>query len=455
MTFTIARAACLMAPPPLMGGCFTLDLAFRSSRVSAQPAMHLPPPDVIALPTAAGLLRASTGEESHAFTPSVTWLTLSDQSSLNAVRREWDALIDEADAAFFCAPDWIDTWRDTIAPKVRPRVLTGWNADGRLRAIWPLGLAIEGGGVARCRVLSPMGGRVVSGDRLDPVATNDAPASAEREALMIDALSRARALAEREADLFRFAELAAQGPVARALTDSSRADECLIRDRRTLPYVALPDSFDTYLAGLSYNRRGLIRRKERLAIQRHELKWRTNDEGVSIEAAIEAFMGLHGQRWRLAGQAGNFTNAAFATFIRRFTRITLKRGWLRLHRLCDGDRTLAAMLVFHRGRRAYYYQSGWDPAIAELSPGSLCLARAIRTAIDERLSVLDLLRGDEPYKRHWATGCDETLTALEAIGMRGRARLTVFSAKERFKRGLCRVAGEDAWSRLRSWMPTW
>ena len=44
--------------------------------------------------------------------------------------------------------------------------------------------------------------------------------------------------------------------------------------------------------------------------------------------------------------------------------------------------------------------------------------------------------------------------ALQAIGMRGRARLTVFSAKECFKRGLCRVAGENAWSRLTSWMTT-
>lgn len=420
--------------------------------MSAQPAPQFPTTGDATQPPGTVTLRAIGVEGSHPVADSVTWLTLSDESSLLAVRPEWDALVDAADAAFFCGPDWIDTWRDAIAPKVRPRVLTGWNADGRLLAIWPLGLSIEGGGVARCRVLSPMGGRVVSGDRLDPVAAMDGTTS--RDALMLDALCRARAMAEREADLVRFAELSANGPVTRELTGSSRPDECLIRDRRILPFVALPDSFDAFLAGLSYNRRSLIRRMERLATRRHGLVWRTNDEGVGLEAAIEAFIQLHGQRWRLAGQAGNFTNAGFATFIRCFSRVALRRGWLRLHRLCDGDRTRAAMLVFHRGRRAYYYQSGWDPAIAELSPGSLCLARAIRTAIDERLTVLDLLRGDESYKRHWAGGCDETFTALQAIGMRGRARLTVFSAKECFKRGLCRVAGENAWSRLTSWMTT-
>ena len=44
------------------------------------------------------------------------------------------------------------------------------------------------------------------------------------------------------------------------------------------------------------------------------------------------------------------------------------------------------------------YNSGFDPAHAELAPGIVLLAHVIRDAIERGVPVFDFLRGEEPYK---------------------------------------------------------
>ncbi|MEE8169416.1 MAG: GNAT family N-acetyltransferase [Phycisphaerae bacterium] len=107
-------------------------------------------------------------------------------------------------------------------------------------------------------------------------------------------------------------------------------------------------------------------------------------------------------------------------------------------------------MVFHFGERAYYYQSGWDPAAAALSPGMLCLARAIRVAIEEGLCVFDFLRGSESYKSHWTQTFDETVCYSEPVSLAGRMLLRADTAKNFSKRCLVRLAGPQAWRYLRA-----
>jgi Acetyltransferase (GNAT) domain len=47
------------------------------------------------------------------------------------------------------------------------------------------------------------------------------------------------------------------------------------------------------------------------------------------------------------------------------------------------------------------YLTGFDPALAQLSPGRLLVARALERAGDDGAFELDFLRGREPYKYEW------------------------------------------------------
>jgi len=87
-------------------------------------------------------------------------------------------------------------------------------------------------------------------------------------------------------------------------------------------------------------------------------------------------------------------------------------GLLRLYSLRLADRTVASFYGFtHTAagkKRAYFYLSGFDPALAGLSLGSLVIDYAVRTAVAEGAAEFDFLRGRETYKYCW--GAQDFLT---------------------------------------------
>src|SRR5262245_61303547 len=97
----------------------------------------------------------------------VSWLTIRDDVALTAIAPQWRCLAERQAAGRCVKPEWVTAWRETIAPHVRPRVLTAWSECGKLLALWQLGMSRSGSGLSRHRVLEPMGAHVASGDRLD------------------------------------------------------------------------------------------------------------------------------------------------------------------------------------------------------------------------------------------------------------------------------------------------
>ena len=79
----------------------------------------------------------------------------------------------------------------------------------------------------------------------------------------------------------------------------------------------------------------------------------------------------------------------------------LLSGTLRLYALRRRAEIIGALYAFaHRGH-TYYYLSGFDPAFAPYSPGTLLIGHAIEEAIREGSGLFDFLRGRETYKYLW------------------------------------------------------
>ncbi len=119
-------------------------------------------------------------------------------------------------------------------------------------------------------------------------------------------------------------------------------------------------------------------------------------------ACLEHLLHLHGARWReLRGEPGVLADDAVARFHRSVAAGFAQRGWLRFWTMRAGGEVAAVVYAFACRGRAYFYLSGFDPALAPYSPGTLCVAFAIESAINEGLREVDFLRGDEPYKLGW------------------------------------------------------
>ncbi|MCI0547860.1 MAG: GNAT family N-acetyltransferase [Candidatus Rokubacteria bacterium] len=162
------------------------------------------------------------------------------------------------------------------------------------------------------------------------------------------------------------------------------------------PVLALPETWEAYLAGLSGKDRHELRRKiRRLERELPGTRVRAHAAAAGWDAALGEFLRLH--RRSREGKA-KFMDPRMETFFREATRGLAAQGWARLWFLEADAGPVATFLCLEWSDRVGLYNSGFEPAHARLAPGIVLLAHVIRDAIERRVPVFDFLRGEEPYK---------------------------------------------------------
>jgi CelD/BcsL family acetyltransferase involved in cellulose biosynthesis len=326
--------------------------------------------------------------------------TSSDPLAVPAELRErWDALA-PATANVFSTREWAEIWWRHFGAGRTPAV--SLVADGAQAPLALLALAREQrGGLRLARFL----GHGVA-DELGPVcAPADLPAAlrALREACAGDDLLLAERLAGR-GDLRTLG-----GTVVRS--ESS-------------PVIALAQEggWEGYLSARSANFRQQVRRRARRLPRALELRYRLSDPGT-LARDLDALIALHSARWQ--GRSRAFAGAA-GRFHREFTRLAAERGWLRLWLAESRGRPVAAWYGFRFAGVESFYQSGRDPALERDGVGAAILEHSIREAFADGMREYRLLRGDEAYKRRYASFDPQVRTL--AVPGRPLGRLAVGAA---------------------------
>ncbi|HEX9697527.1 MAG TPA: GNAT family N-acetyltransferase [Actinomycetota bacterium] len=160
------------------------------------------------------------------------------------------------------------------------------------------------------------------------------------------------------------------------------------------PVAATHGSFEAYLAHLTGKHRHEIRRKARRLSEAAEITLRSST-ATSLDADLDAFFALHRSS---DGPKGKFMHDDMESYFRRLAWTMQRAGRLRLTSL-DMDGTPVAMLYgFSDGRRWELYNSSYDHAKRDLSPGMVLVAETIKLAAEEGCETFDFLRGAEDYK---------------------------------------------------------
>ena len=189
-------------------------------------------------------------------------------------------------------------------------------------------------------------------------------------------------------------------PALEALRDAAVPAELRqeLTQEAVSPQITLPRDFESYLSGcLNKKDRHELRRKlRRLDAERPGWTVVTQRE-LGLEAALDAFFPIL--------KASGPHKAAFLTseveaFIRGVCRQLEARGWLRLQFIEAGGQLIAATCGFTVSGTWHLYNSGYEPELAALSPGLICVAEGIKVAIEESCQTADFLRGSEGYKYH-------------------------------------------------------
>ena len=160
--------------------------------------------------------------------------------------------------------------------------------------------------------------------------------------------------------------------------------------------LALPESWDAFLAALEKKHRHELTRKLRRferEVPDGRLVWETTPAG--IERRLDDFFVLH--RASRAGKA-KFMDTRMERFFRRAIGALAAAGGARLALLERPDGPLASFVTLEWDDTVGLYNSGFAPAHAALSPGLVLLAHVVRDAIERGRRRFDFLRGEERYK---------------------------------------------------------
>jgi CelD/BcsL family acetyltransferase involved in cellulose biosynthesis len=156
-----------------------------------------------------------------------------------------------------------------------------------------------------------------------------------------------------------------------------------------------------------------------------------------MDPALEHFCRLHSARAGLTDTVKHkdfFTAARARRFLFDVCGRFAKRGMVRVFMLRVGSEIVAARIGFVIGKSLYLYYSGYDPAFRKYSVMTTVVAEALRTAISEKLTSVNLSMGRDLSKTRWRP--NETLyrEALQ-ISTSSHAKFTL-SAYRNIRKGL-------------------
>ena len=301
---------------------------------------------------------------------------IAEAASFAPARPLWESLLRRMPwRSVFLTPEWQETWWDEF----------GSDGELRLIAVGPSGAPL---GLAPLRLrdgaLSFLGGADLF-DYHDFIAADPAFYPA-----LFDCLER------EDWRTMTLDSVPEWSPTLRLLPEAAIERGCAveIEDEDVAPGLALPPSWDEYLASLRKKDRHELRRKLRRLEAAGEIRVRLASPD-SIERDFAVFNDVMAESRE---EKREFLSPERESFFRSIVHKMQDAGRLRLFLLEIAGDPAAAVLAFDYDGKRLLYNSGYRHEHADLAAGLMLKALCVKDAIAGGLAYFDLLRGGEPYK---------------------------------------------------------
>ncbi len=304
-----------------------------------------------------------------------------------ALTEEWLALWRSDPAATpFQHPAWLlPWWRQFGQADLRVFVIRDRSA---LLALLPLYVLPNSGSGERQLLLVGAG----TSDYLDGIFSP--PCEPEDLRPVIDLLAQ-----EGGWDRAHFTQLRARSPLLRALEGLAGAGIARYEGEACGKRPAVP------MRGLPPKLRAEVLYRRNAAAGLGKLALELAGE-QTWEPMLRQLVRFHTERWEQAGEPGVLADPRVLAHHREAIPRLLASGLLRLCALRAGSEVLGVLYSFadppeRAGRTQYFYLMGFAPERSSLRPGTLLTAFATEQAAETGLATIDMLRGDESYKKFW------------------------------------------------------
>jgi CelD/BcsL family acetyltransferase involved in cellulose biosynthesis len=163
------------------------------------------------------------------------------------------------------------------------------------------------------------------------------------------------------------------------------------------PMIKLAPTWEEYMAGRSRHTRNVIKGKFRKIEAAGEVRFDIVPDS-EMDEAIETLLDMNASRWKKSRRK---REQMFGHLFRKCrANGSFIIGALKL----DGVLiALQGSFIDTKTKTLLGYMMAYDPAYSQLSPGSVMVARFIRHAIENGFEYYDLSRGEETYKKSFAS----------------------------------------------------
>jgi CelD/BcsL family acetyltransferase involved in cellulose biosynthesis len=163
------------------------------------------------------------------------------------------------------------------------------------------------------------------------------------------------------------------------------------------PFIKLNgmNSIEDFTGSLSQSLRGDINRQKRRLERMGEIRLHTfmkdeTDEAMNI---LPRILSEHSRKWSQSYKAPEFHESLFGH--------CFNSGILHISELFVAGNQISWHIGFLHKLRFYWYMPVYKPEYQQYSPGKIHLYMCVEEALRKGITVFDLLKGDEDYKRQW------------------------------------------------------
>ncbi|MDN5850996.1 MAG: GNAT family N-acetyltransferase [Nitrococcus sp.] len=157
-----------------------------------------------------------------------------------------------------------------------------------------------------------------------------------------------------------------------------------------------------YLASLPGHVRSTLVRKGKKMHARSDASIRIVTAVADVPAAMDAYEAVYLSSWKI--------DEPHKEFIRSIATEFARRNWLRLGLVEIGSRPIAAQIWFVYRGTASIFKLAYDAEFRNISAGSLLTMTLMQHVIDvDKVTTVDYLCGDDPYKRDWMSARHERI----------------------------------------------
>jgi len=321
---------------------------------------------------------------------------------------QWDELIlDSMHPNVFLTWDWVSIWVKWFASQKKLRIIQVWDGS-QLIGILPLylcpvelfpGISVEG--------LKFIGdGDVVFPDFLGPIIRKGCLDS------VLSCLQDVFASDNKDYRFLRLADMDLASEGTRCLVDGlSRGIRSETIPGDVCPYIEFSGNYESFLASLNSKRRSSIKSNDKKAFSNFHVRLECYQTLDKVDEAFELIIQIFSKATRGQDKVKGFLRKDYAGFHKEVARAFARKGWLRIYILHYNDIPVAYLYGYVFNKAFWFYQTSYDLAYKEYTPGAVALQQVIKSLIDEGAEKFDFLRGDEAYKLKICTGHKQLTTA--------------------------------------------